>query len=79
VKIHVEFFLVLTPCSDVVEYQHLGGPCCLHLQVVTSCSDVVGSQRFGGQCCPYFQGDDGGSMVLRNVGVLAHHYTVSHL
>jgi len=25
----VEFFWVLTPCSDTVGYQHSSGPCCL--------------------------------------------------
>jgi hypothetical protein len=32
VKIQVEVFWVVTPCSVVVGYQHFGGPCCLHLQ-----------------------------------------------
>jgi hypothetical protein len=31
-KIHVVMFWVGTPYSDVVGYQHSGGPCCLHLQ-----------------------------------------------
>jgi hypothetical protein len=31
VKIHVKVFWVMTPCSDVVGYQHFRGPCCLHL------------------------------------------------
>jgi len=26
------FFRFITPCSDVVEYQRIEGPCCLHLQ-----------------------------------------------
>jgi hypothetical protein len=30
--IQVEVFWVMTPCSDVVEYQCFGGTCCLHLQ-----------------------------------------------
>jgi hypothetical protein len=30
--IYVMFFWVITPCSDVIEYQCFGGPCCLHLQ-----------------------------------------------
>jgi hypothetical protein len=31
-KTHVAVFWVMTPCIDVVGYQHLGKPCCLHLQ-----------------------------------------------
>jgi hypothetical protein len=31
-KIQVEVFWVVTPCSDVVEYQRFGEPCYLHLQ-----------------------------------------------
>jgi len=31
-KIKIAVFWVLTPCSDVVGYQHFGGPCCSHLQ-----------------------------------------------
>jgi hypothetical protein len=43
------------------------------------CNCVVGYQRFGGPCWLHLQGDvteDGGSMDLRNVGVLQH-YTAS--
>jgi len=29
--IKVDIFWVVTPCITVVEYQHFGGPCCLHL------------------------------------------------
>jgi hypothetical protein len=32
VKIQVEVFRVVTPCSVVVGYQRFGGPYCLHLQ-----------------------------------------------
>jgi hypothetical protein len=31
VKIQVEVFWVVTPCSVVVGYQCFRGPCCLHL------------------------------------------------
>jgi len=31
-KIQVVVFLDVTPCSDVVGYQRLGGPICLYLQ-----------------------------------------------
>jgi hypothetical protein len=36
VKILVEVFWVMTPCSVVVRYQRFGGPCCVHLQVEDS-------------------------------------------
>jgi len=32
VKTQVAVLGVVTPCSDVVEYQTFGGPCCLHFQ-----------------------------------------------
>jgi hypothetical protein len=32
VKIQVEVFWVVMPCSVVAGYQRFGGPCCLHLQ-----------------------------------------------
>jgi hypothetical protein len=32
VKIHVEVFWVVTPCSVVVGYERFGRPCCLCLQ-----------------------------------------------
>jgi len=32
VKIRVEIFWVVAPCSVVVGYQRFGHPCCLHLQ-----------------------------------------------
>jgi len=31
VRIQVVVFCVVMPCSDVVAYQHFGGPSCLHL------------------------------------------------
>jgi len=46
-KIHIEVFRVMTPCSDMVEYHRFGGP------------------------------EDGGTMALRNVGILLHHYMMS--
>jgi hypothetical protein len=33
-KIQVAVFWFVTPRCDVIEYQHFGGYCCLHLQVV---------------------------------------------
>jgi hypothetical protein len=32
VKVHVEIFIVVTPCSIVVGYQRFRSLCCLHLQ-----------------------------------------------
>jgi hypothetical protein len=40
--------------------------------VVTPCSVVEGAP-----CCLHLRGKDGGSMELRNAGILPHHYTVS--
>jgi hypothetical protein len=73
VKIQVEVFWVLTPCSVAVGYEGIGGPCCLHLQgeasgtsiqihvmvfwVVTPCGDVVGYRSFGGPYCLHLQGE----------------------
>jgi hypothetical protein len=31
-KIEIVVFWVVTPRNDVVRYQCIGGPCCLHLQ-----------------------------------------------
>jgi len=48
--------------------------------VVTPGSVMVGYWRFGGSCCLHFQGEEvknGGNMILRNVGILSHHYTAS--
>jgi hypothetical protein len=53
VSLQVEVLWVVTPCSDVVGYQPLGGGLWLHAP------------------------GDGVSTVLRNVGILPHHYTAS--
>jgi len=37
-------------------------------------SDVVGYQ-----CCLHLQGDDGGSWVLQNIGILPLHYMASQI
>jgi hypothetical protein len=47
----------------------------LPFRLVTPCTDVIGYRLFGGPCCLHLKGD-GGSMVLRNVGIL-HHCTLS--
>jgi len=31
VKIHAVILWIVTPCNDVIGYQHFGGPCFLHL------------------------------------------------
>jgi len=47
VKIHVDVFWVVTPCSAVLGYQHFGGPSCLHLQddIPTTTLHVVTTQK----------------------------------
>jgi hypothetical protein len=35
-KIQIEAFWVVTPCDDVVGYQHFRGPRCLHLEHYTA-------------------------------------------
>jgi len=40
---------------------------------MTPCRVVVEYQCFGGLRCP----EDGGSKVLRNIGILPQHYTAS--
>jgi len=37
VKIEVAVFWIVTCRSDVVGYQHFGGPCCLHLCFTVHC------------------------------------------
>jgi hypothetical protein len=44
------------------------------LWAVMQCSDVTRYQLFGGLFCLYLQG---AYILLRNVGILPHHYTVS--
>jgi len=51
IQYHIVVFLVVTSCSDVIEYQCFRGPCCLHLQIVIPYSDVVGYQHFRGSYC----------------------------
>jgi len=45
VKIHIKLFCVVTPCSDVVEYQCFGEPCCLHLQGILTQHSMVSQSR----------------------------------
>jgi hypothetical protein len=41
VKIQVEFFWIMTPCSVAVGYQRFVTRCCLHLQGKCWCSSAV--------------------------------------
>jgi len=52
----------VTPQGVAVGYQRFGGPCCVHLH---------------GEVIYVLHPEDGGSMVLRNVGILPQHYTAS--
>jgi len=50
--------------------------------VMTPCSNVGAYQRFGGPRCLLLQTlhpEDEGSMVLRNVGILSHDYTIQRI
>jgi len=42
VKIQIQFFWVVTPCSVEVGYQYFGEPCYLHLQ-----GEVTGNRKKG--------------------------------
>jgi hypothetical protein len=42
VRIQVEFFCIVKPCSVMVGYQHFRGPCCLYVQV-----EVTGNGKNG--------------------------------
>jgi hypothetical protein len=65
VKIRAEDFWVVKPCSVVVVYQCFGSPCCIHVE-----GEVTESLK------ELLHPEDGGSMVLRNVGIL--HTTWRH-
>jgi len=43
--------------------------------VVTPCTAVVGYRRFGGSYCLHLEDENGGTMTLRNVGILPRQYT----
>jgi hypothetical protein len=43
---------------------------------ITPCGLIEADRCFGGAYCLYLQGDDGGKMNLRNVGLLQRGYTV---
>jgi hypothetical protein len=51
VKIQVEVFWVLKPCSVVVAYQQFGGPCCLHLQVEVCMASQPGTSQLKKRGC----------------------------
>jgi len=48
VKIQVEVFWVVTPCSVVVGHQRFAGPCCVRLHPVDRKSHPKGTTRNGG-------------------------------
>jgi hypothetical protein len=62
-KIKVEVFLVVMPCSDVVGYQKLQGTL-LPIYIPLSQSHSLHPEDRGGK-------------VLRNAGILPHHYMAS--
>jgi hypothetical protein len=59
----------VTPCSNVIWYQHFGEKMEATTSSETSVPYHITTRRHNPK--------DGGSSVLRNVGVLLHHYTVS--
>jgi hypothetical protein len=44
-KVQAAVFRIVTPCSDVVEYQVFGGPRCLHLHGTHDVSAVLITQK----------------------------------
>jgi hypothetical protein len=56
VKIQVEVFCYVTPCSVVVRYQRFEGPCCLHLQGEAFMNLIATAINEGkdGQCESFF-------------------------
>jgi hypothetical protein len=71
VMFQVQIYWVVTLCSVVVGKQRFRGPRCLHLQ---------GEVHFNLKIEAWWtvlQPEDGGSKVLRNVGILPQHYTTS--
>jgi hypothetical protein len=69
----VRGLLVMTPCGVAVGYRRFGVPCCLHLDGEINGAYIYAllSQRHS------LHPENGGSKVLRNVGILPHHHTVS--
>jgi hypothetical protein len=54
--------------------EHKNSHTCHHGCIYTCFSCVEDSCR--GPCCVCLQAEDGSSMVVRNIGMLPHHYTV---
>jgi hypothetical protein len=74
--IRVAVFWVVMPFGAVVEYHRFVGICCLHLQREVSGIWKRTVETYRGQ--PHsLHPEDEGNMVLRNVGILTHHYTTS--
>jgi hypothetical protein len=85
VKIQVEVFWFVTPCSAVLGHQRFGGShaaSTFRMKIpvvfwfVTSCSDVVGHRRFGGPCCPHLHPEDERQRGRRGFGFQPSKYTV---
>jgi len=71
----VKFFWVLTPCGVMIGYQHFRGPCCLpeggpleHWYPNMTLHGVTTQNYL----------EDGGSMVLQDVGILQHYMASQH-
>jgi len=45
--------------------------------VMMPCNVTVGYQHFRGPCCLHLHPEDGGSMVIQNVGILPQHQIAS--
>jgi hypothetical protein len=87
---YVAVFWLVIPCSDVVGYQLFGGLCCLHSfrGSLVSYHTTIRCHK-PGYCvlyihyCENFKSrisyglEDGGSQVVRNVGILPHQRTAS--
>jgi hypothetical protein len=72
-KIQVEVFWDVTQCSVVIGHQHFGGPYCLHLHLEDlnlQCATVTSNTTF--------HSEDGGIVVLLNIGILPHNATWCH-
>jgi hypothetical protein len=80
-KIQVVVFWVMVKYSDVVGYRRFGGPHCLrnavflrrHCTVQLSKKNDDLNFEYIGIPLP----EDGGSMIIRNVGIVPDHYTAS--
>jgi hypothetical protein len=68
---------VVTPCSDVVEYHHFGRVYFIFIlkMEAAQASKIIPPYHYT-DAAPNFKvksPEDGGNMVLQNVGILPHH------